>query len=331
MLRVGVIGLGAIGLEHALIYHALPEADLVAVADLDRGLATDIAQRVGARSYESAAQLLADPAVDAVSLCTPDQLHYEDAKRVLEAGKHLLLEKPIATTVAEADDLVAVAEATGLTVMPGHVLRFESKYATAKELVAQGKIGEIVHGYVRRNNKMSVAERVRGRTSVTFFLGVHDIDALMWITGLRIVEVHGMESRRRTPDGAQAAAVIASLRLDNGAVVQLDAAWQLPNEYPTEIDARLRLVGDSGELSIDIHDQGMHLFSGAHAYPVPAATPLYGAPQGALKEEIAAFIRAAESGGDAPVTMRQAADAVRVAVAVDEAIRADAPVKVVYP
>jgi predicted dehydrogenase len=331
MFRVGIVGVGAIGREHLHIYQSLPDVTVVGVADSNESAAKEVAQLVGARAYASTAELLEDQEVDAISLCTPDDRHYEDAKRVIKAGKHLLLEKPIATTVHEADHLVTLAESSDRCIMPGHTLRFEGMYVAAKALVAEGKIGDIVHGYVRRNNIVSVAERIGGRTSATFFLGIHDIDALTWITGSRVAEVQAMESTQRTPDGQQAVAVEANLRLEGGAVVQLEAAWGMPNGSPSGIDARFRLVGESGELSFDIHDFGMRLFSGVATLPRPTAFPIYGVPQGALAEEIASFVRVACSGVEAPVTMRHAADAVRVAAAIDEAIKLDKAITIAYP
>jgi UDP-N-acetylglucosamine 3-dehydrogenase len=321
MLRVGVIGLGAIGQEHLAIYRHIPGVEVTAVADFDKARADEAAELAEAYAFGSAAELLESGLVDAVSLCTPDHLHASDAAAVMRAGVHLLLEKPIATTVEEADDLVELSELSGLVVMPGHTLRFENKYATSQSIVGSGGIGDVVHGYLRRNNKVSVAERVKGRTSVTFFLGIHDLDALMWITGQKVTAVQAIESNHRTPDGRQAVAVDANLRLSGGAVVQLEAAWGLPDEYPTDIDARLRLVGTSGEVAIDIYEQGMRAFSDALSYPVPVALPIYGAPQGALKEEIDAFVRAVRGEIAVPVTMAEAADAVRVAFAIDRAVR----------
>lgn len=321
MLRVGVIGLGAIGQEHVEIYRHIPGVELTAVADFNLELADQVAKSTGATAYASATELLASGNVDAVSLCTPDHLHAGDATAVMAAGIHLLVEKPIATTIAEADELVALAKASNLIVMPGHTLRFENKYVTAHGLVSSGSLGGVVHGYVRRNNKISVAERVKGRTSVTFFLGIHDLDALMWIAGERVVEVQAIESAQRSPEGEQAVAVTANLRLAGGGVVQLEAAWGLPDLFPTDIDARLRLVGTGGEVAIDIHDMGMRSFTNRLSYPVPVATPVYGAPQGALKEELDAFVRAVRGEIEIPVTMSEAADAVRVAFAIDKAIK----------
>lgn len=323
MLRIGVIGLGAIGREHLGIYRALPGVRVTAVADFQRGIAASLAE--DADAFGSATELLESGLVDAVSLCTPDHLHYRDAIEVIDSGTHLLLEKPISTSVDEADDLVARTEASDLIVMPGHTLRFMDRYVTAKALVGSGDLGSLVHGYARRNNKISVAERVGGRTSPTFFLGIHDIDAISWITGLKIVEVQAMETVQRTPDGHQAVATHATLRMDNGALFQLEAAWGLPNEFPTDIDARFRAVFDGGELSIDIHDHGMRTFAaGALSYPVPAAYEIYGLPHGALYNELAAFSRSVEAHVAPPISMREAAQSVRVAAAIDRAVASGA-------
>lgn len=330
MVRVGVIGLGAIGREHLDIYRSIPGVEVTAVADFQRNVADDVAKEIGAQSFGSAEELLAAGIVDAVTLSTPDHLHHDDAVKILEAGVHLLLEKPIATTVDESDDLVRVAEAANVVAMPGHTLRFANQYLTAKNLVASGAVGDIVHGNVRRNNKVSVARRVNGRTSVTFFLGIHDIDALTWIAGEKVVAVQAFESTQRTPDGGQAVAVTANLRLEGGGVVALEAAWGLPDAYPTDIDARLRLVGDAGEVKIDIHDFGMSAFTEQLRYPVPFAGPVYGGPQGMLYEELNAFLRAVRGEIEVPVTMRDAADAVRVAVTIDKAISTGNTEEVVY-
>lgn len=331
ILRVGVIGLGAIGREHLVVYRGLPGVEVTAVADFAEEVAAEVAEEIGAAGFRSAEELLAAGLVDAVTLATPDHLHHDDAARILEARVHLLLEKPIATTVEEADDLVQIAERSDVVAMPGHTLRFANQYLTAKNLVSSGSIGEIVHGTVRRNNKVSVAERVRGRTSVTFFLGIHDIDALTWIAGERVDAVQAFASDQRTPDGGQAVAVTANLRLAGGGVVALEAAWGLPDAYPTDIDARFRLVGDDGEVRIDIHDFGMSVFSGSVSYPVPSAGPIHGAPQGWLYEEISSFVRAVRGQIEVPVTMREAADAVRVATAIDHAIETGNTEQVHYP
>jgi predicted dehydrogenase len=328
MIRVGVVGLGFIGREHLAVYQQLSGVEVTAVADFDRGIAESVAEDAGVRAFGSAEEMLAAGVVDAISLATPDQLHFDDAIRIIRSGTHLLLEKPIATTGTEADLIADTAESFGVVAVPGHTLRYSAHYIAAKALYESGDLGEVVHGYIRRNNKISVADRVRGRISVAFFLGIHDIDGLAWITGQPVVEVQAMESSKRTSEGNQAVAIQAALRLANGAIVQLDSGWGLPNEFPTEIDARFRIVCDKGELAVDIHDQGVRNFAGRLSYPGPSSFPTYGLPHGALYNEISTFVRSIEGVVSPPMSMRDAAKAVHVVTAIHRAIESGRTEKV---
>lgn len=320
-LRAAVVGLGAIGREHVDVYAASARADLVAVVDPRPEAVAEIAERTGARGFSSVEELLDAGGVDAVSLCTPDQLHHADAMRLIGAGVDLLCEKPIATDPAEADALVLAAEASSCVVMPGQTLRFEPRYHRARALVASGGVGEVAHGYLRRDNLTSVADRAGGRTSVAFFLGIHDIDALQWITGQRVVSAQAMASGALERTGSQSQAVLATLRLEGGAVVQMESAWNLPGDYPTELDAQLRLVGSAGVVAVTSFDAGMEVASGGFALPMTAGAPLYGMAQGALAVEIESFVSACLTRQAPPVSMREAASAVKVVVAIEEAVR----------
>jgi len=320
-LRTAVVGLGAIGREHVDVYTASVRADLVAVVDPRPEAVAEVTARTGARGYSSVEALLAAGGVDAVSLCTPDHLHFADAMRLINVGADLLCEKPITTDPAEADALVLASEASSCIVMPGQTLRFEPRYHQARALVASGGIGRVAHGYLRRDNLTSVADRAAGRTSVAFFLGIHDIDALQWITGQRVVSVQAMASGARERTGTQAQAVLATLRLEDGAVVQVESAWNLPEDYPTELDAQLRLVGSSGTASVTSFDAGMEVARGGFSLPLTAGAPLYGMAQGALAVEIEAFVSSCLTRQAPPVSMREAASAVKVVVAIEEAVR----------
>ncbi|SEE74582.1 Gfo/Idh/MocA family protein [Ruania alba] len=318
--KVAVVGLGAIGQEHVDIYRAAPEAELVAVVDPRADVREEVATRTGVAAYATLADLLAEGAADAISLCTPDHLHFEDATSIIAAGVHLLLEKPITTDPAEADALTQIAEASDVVVMPGHTLRFEPRYAAARQAVADGRLGQVQHGYLRRDNKVSVADRAAGRTSVAFFLGIHDIDALQWITDQQVTEVQALATGATERTGQQAMAVLGTLRLADGAVVQIESAWNLPEDYPTDLDAAFRLVGNEAALSVHSFDAGMHVAGGGFTLPMTAGASLYGAAQGPLALELGTFLRCCLDDAVPPVTMRQAASAVKVVIALEEAV-----------
>lgn len=320
-LGVAVVGFGAIGREHASIYRDLSDCRLVAVADpvvSPQSLGPDWADVECAASLES---VLNDDRIGAISLCTPDHVHYEDALRILRSGKHLLLEKPIATQPDEVRALVEMSETVDVVAMPGHTLRFESRYHWAWQQFSSGRIGDLVHGYVRRNNKVSVAARAGGRVSVAFFLGVHDVDALQWVTGQTVVAVQARESEVRDASGKQAAVVMGTMEMSGGGLVQLEAGWALPEDHPTELDSRLRLIGTTGELSVDNFDNGARISSDRYELPMPVGSPLYGRTQGPLREELAHFVRCCQRGAPPAISMREAAQAVNVVNALDRAVR----------
>ncbi|MFV0429192.1 MAG: Gfo/Idh/MocA family protein [Arachnia sp.] len=328
-LRTAVIGMGAIGIEHAEIYQSIAEADLVAVVDAQESTAAMMGQRFGVPAWTSLAALLESGIqLDAASLCTPDDRHFPEAMALIEARLHLLIEKPIATRFDEARALTQAADAATTVTMPGHTLRFEPRYYTLAQAYRGGALGELVHGYLRRNNRSEVAARANGRVNVSWFLGIHDIDALLWVTGLDVVEVQAMATN--TPDASQrqCAAVIANLRLNNGNVVQLESAWALPGSYPTDLDSVFRIVGTRGEANVETFESGMRITGERFSYPMTAGAALYGRTAGALHEEISCFVRACHHGAEPPVTMAQAAQAVRVVCAIDQAVITGAAVRV---
>lgn len=319
-LRVAVAGLGAIGREHLEIVANNAHAQLVAVVDPLEPVREEVASSLDVAAYGSVDGLLAAGAVDAVVLATPDQLHFADARRILDAGVHLLVEKPIATDRDEIVELVALAERADVVAMPGQTLRFEPRYHWAHSRYTAGDFGELQHGYLRRDNKTSVAARTRGRTSADFFLGVHDVDALLWVTGLAAVEVSAAESRFREPSGTESVAVLSTITMENGAVVQMESAWNLPETYPTDLDAAFRLVGTEGILSIPSFDSGAHSARAGFELPMTAGAPLYGVPQGPLAVEDDQFVRACLEGAVPPVTMREAGQAALVIHAIRDAV-----------
>ena len=188
--KVGVIGVGFMGTHHAETYAAMPDAELMGVADIDQARAASVAEKFGIRAYEDMRQLLADPNVAAVSICTNDEQHVEPSLAALAAGKHVLLEKPIATTLGDADRVLAAANGSTKCFLVGHILRFEQRYVAAKQAVDAGQIGEVISIFARRMNAASAQNILEGRVSVLSFIGVHDLDLCHWIADAPAVRVY---------------------------------------------------------------------------------------------------------------------------------------------
>src|SRR5687767_4710697 len=175
--RVGVIGAGGrMGQLHAQTYHSLPNAELVSVCDVDEAAAASVGERLGATVRRDFDELLADPALEAVSICTPDQLHVEPAVAAAGAGKHVLLEKPIATTLEDAQTIAQACAAAGVVLLVGHVLRFDPRFSAAAAALEAGELGALQTIFARRVNGVAAQDRLQGRVNLQMFLGVHDYD-----------------------------------------------------------------------------------------------------------------------------------------------------------
>ncbi|HEY7294964.1 MAG TPA: Gfo/Idh/MocA family oxidoreductase, partial [Dehalococcoidia bacterium] len=205
------------GQLYARIAAELPQTRLVAVCGQSAGPVDAVARRWGVPGYADGGyrrMLDEHPGIEAVVVATPEWLHLDPALAVIEAGKHLFLEKPMATSVAEARRIHAAAEAAGITLLVCHQLRFDPRYALAKEAVERGEIGELLHIYARRNTTTLAAARVQGHIPLTCWISPHELDLLPWIAGSRVVSVaartHGDAPE---PEGY----FLATLRFASGA------------------------------------------------------------------------------------------------------------------
>src|SRR5699024_196430 len=171
-MKIAVVGMGMMGQLHARTLSGLPEVELVAV-EVDESTRTATQRDLG---IEVRATLTDDllGSVDAVVVTLPDHLHVDATVRALEAGTHVLVEKPLAATVADCDRILA-AETTPDRLMVGHLLRFDERLRELKRRLDAGVLGTVHHVRVHRANSAATGERLAGRVSVVGFLGVHDL------------------------------------------------------------------------------------------------------------------------------------------------------------
>ncbi|MGQ9515408.1 MAG: Gfo/Idh/MocA family protein, partial [Thermoproteota archaeon] len=247
--RVGVIGAGAFGETHSSVYSELPDVKLVAVADVNAERAREVATRFGAENwYEDWKYLVAREDIDAVSVVTPEDKHREPAVGAASYGKHVLVEKPIATSLSDADVMIDAAERNGVKLMVGHILRFTPGYVQIKQAIDQGSVGEPIWAYSRRNGSLAQVRRIGGRVSAIMFLGIHDIDLLLWYIGGDVEQVF-CESVRKEVDrkfGVPDFSWIL-LKFRSGALGSVETGWGLPEKW-----ADWKIPGDWGAFAADI-------------------------------------------------------------------------------
>lgn len=271
-LRVGVIGLGEIGGAHCASIATLPQAELVAVADLRSEVATRVASQYGATAYAQAEELLAHPGLDAVIIALPDHLHRAAAVAAAAAGKAMLVEKPLAVDANDAEAIVRAANDAKVFLMVGFTVRYFPQYIRARHAVASGELGTIVSAFARRVNVVTQTERIQGRVGVLHFLGVHDFDALRWIIGDEVVSVHAISASSAPLAYPVENETFTTLRFKGGAIACVQAGWYLPTNHPAGFDFRLDLTGRNGSLNLSMMEQGISIFGGTGAsYPYMAA------------------------------------------------------------
>jgi predicted dehydrogenase len=328
--RVAVIGAGFMGERHARIYAGMPDVELVAVCDVRESAAQELAARTGAAAYSDYRALLGRDDLDAVSVCTPDGLHREPCELALRAGRHVLVEKPIATTVSDAEAIVESASRGGTVLLVGHCLRFDPRYDQARQAAARGELGAIQTIYTRRANTVAAQDRLGGRCSLPLFLGVHDYDVMRWLVGGEVERVTA-ESKwglLRDLGFPVEDANCALLRFSTGALGIAELSWILPRGFPASGDHRLDLVGSAGSLSIATLETGLRRADGQRAVQVDTASApsVLGHPGGMFYFELRHFVDCVRGRATPAITPHDAVMALRIALAVERAASTGAPV-----
>ncbi|GGD56128.1 Gfo/Idh/MocA family protein [Paenibacillus nasutitermitis] len=328
-MRTAVIGLGVMGRQHLRIYKEMEGVELVAVHDINESYARQVGEEYGVQAVSSAEQLFAMEELDAVSICTSDEHHYALAKLACKYGKHVLMEKPLATDIGQASDIVRMVRDSGIVMMVGHTLRWDPRYYRAYEAVRAGSIGAPLHLFARRLNSYANGKRIQGRTGVLMFLGVHDIDAIEWVTGDRIVEVYTVEVSNRLKEYGTSDASLSTLKFASGAVGLYECGWVLPDHY-SEIDAKLDIVGTAGVVNVHVLDQNIKVHTDTREhYPDTAyGVELYGRISGIMREELASFAQAVRSGAKLPISVEEAYRAVYIADCMERSAREGKPVSI---
>ena len=233
-LRAGVIGLGLLGSGHVQVLDERPEVDVTAVADIRVDKADEIAGQVSAQAYSDYEQMLAEHRLDIVVIATPDPLHREPMLAAVKAGvPNIILEKPLATTVPEAEEMVEAAEKAGTRVFVAFANRGASPLDGATHYVLQqGLLGELVYGEVSVDDNISVPTRMWGARSREWasgsssaqFLLSHVVDYLRWVLSpAEVREVYAISQKKvlgYTPDLYD-----AFLTFDNGTKFRVKGGW----------------------------------------------------------------------------------------------------------
>jgi predicted dehydrogenase len=241
LVKLGVVGLGYWGPNLARNFAAIEGCELSWLCDASARAREKLAGAFpGARATAELDDLLADPELDAVVLATPVPTHAELAERALRAGKHCFVEKPLATTVADAERAVDAAERAGRILMVGHLLEYHPAVTRLKELVDEGELGSLYYIYGNRVN----LGQLRAEENALWSLGAHDVSVVLHLIDEEPIEcsAHG-ESYVR---GGVEDVVFCYLRFPSGRVAHLHLSWMDPHK-----ERRITVVGSKRMATFD--------------------------------------------------------------------------------
>jgi len=315
MMKAGVIGVGMMGRNHARIYAEIEEVDLVAVADTDSEVATQVAQTYGVRAYHSPGDLLLREPLDLVSIAVPTHLHKQVALEAIEAGVHVLLEKPLAPTVEEGRAIIQAAKTRGLCLTVGHIERFNPAIQELDRRLKREELGQIFQLHARRIGPFP--PRIKD-VGVVMDLATHELNVMEYLMQTEIESLYAEIGFR--VHATREDFLSGVLRFANGVVGVLDVNWLTPTKI-----RELFIVGEKGMFQVNYLTQELYFYANNWARePANMVAAVMGASEGQrirhqiervepLKAELQAFINAVRSGKAPLVSGEEALRAVFLA------------------
>ena len=306
-IRAGVVGPGSIGINHARIYSELPDCELVAIYDANRANAEKVASKYGGKpcsSLDEFAEL-----IDIASVATPTESHHEVGTFLLKNGKHLLIEKPIATNTAQALDLAATAAVNNCILQVGHIERFNPGLEALEKQLANPRFLEVTRLSPYPNRSMDIG--------VVLDVMIHDLEILLHLVRSPVISVDavGIAVLSKGEDIAN-----VRIRFENGCVANLTAS-----RISRDKVRKIRIFQEDAYLSLNYQNQsGYILRLNKGAIKRERVKVVKGEP---LQRELAAFVTCARDGAQPRVTGREAAAALDLAIQITKQIEEADPRK----
>lgn len=311
--NVGVIGVGSMGYNHVRIYSELENANLVAISDMVRGTLDKVSKEFNTVGYVDYDNILQIDDIEVVNICVPTVFHHDVVMRAIEAGKNVLVEKPIASKLNEAEEMIKAAEDAGVTLATGHVERFNPAVRVAKKLIDEGAIGEVVTANSKRLGPFP--PRIRD-VGVAIDLAIHDIDIFNYLFNSRANTVFAnMSSKLKNCEFEDHAEIMT--KYDSGVLSILETNWLTPYKK-----RQLNITGIDGIITVDYGNQTVTLFkenNQVEDIKVENKEP--------LKEELRSFVDCVQNNTPPEVSGKDGYEALRI---VDAAMTSSKDKRLVY-
>lgn len=308
--NVGVIGVGAMGYNHARVYYRLDDANLVAVSDVSEKTLNKVCKKYDTKGYTDYEELLKDPEIEAVSVCVPTTHHYAVVMEAIKQGKHVLVEKPIAFTLEEAEEMIEAAKEKGVILATGHVERFNPAVQKAKELIENDVIGDIVSASAKRVGPYP--PRIQD-VGVTIDLAIHDLDVMYYLFDEEVSQVYGtMGSILDKCDFEDHAEIMVNFENEGTGILEVN--WLTPYKR-----RQIEVTGTDGIISVDYIEQNLDVYGKfAQDIQIKHEEP--------LKEELKSFLEAVVNETEPVITGEDGLNALKMVIAATRSSKQHKPI-----
>lgn len=298
-LGAAVVGVGIYGACHVRVYQDHPDTELVAVWSRSQARASQVGEKYDCSWTTDLDSLASNPHIQLVSVATPDFAHTEPVLKMLAAGKHVLVEKPMAYSVAECRQMIQSAEQAGVKLMVNFHNRWYPSLAGAKQLIEQGHIGRPVMALIRLSDRIEVATEWlgwAGQSGPEWFLLPHTVDLARWLLGQEVRQVFASGRKEVLAErGIDAYDMVqAHLVMEDG-FATLESSWILPSGWRAIIQMEVDVQGTEGKLDIVCDQEGVQLTRDR------LDTPFFLDPWTTEKLPIEAFIASVRDGTPLPI------------------------------
>ena len=273
-IKGSVVGLGNLGQKYIALIEQDPRTELTGVFDIDKSKVMNTAQKHHVRGFTELNEFL-NLDVDFVYIATPDFAHADIAIEAAKRGFNLLIEKPLATTVQEAEEIVKAVRTYGVKAKVSFCNRWNPPFVAAKQAIENGEIGDVISIYARLNDTIFVPTKMlswASKSSPGWFLMSHTLDLARYFIHSDAVKVFGIGQKNVLRNNYQIDTydnLYGVVQFENGAIAILESGWVLPETFPMIIDFKFQIIGTKGCIHIDTHDQMLHMATGRGYHHLP--------------------------------------------------------------
>lgn len=337
MLRMAIVGAGLWGEAHASIYREHPQAAPVAICDIDVDKARAFADKFGIDEvYSDVNDMLGNCDCDAVAIVTPDFLHTDIAIACANAGKHMIIEKPLATRREDVFAILDAVKKNGVRVMVDLHNRWNPPFNAVKQLVDSGAYGEPRSAHFRLNDNLWVATDMLkwcAKSSILWFLGSHSLDTMSWVIGDYPVEVYAAktEGRLKALGIDTVDTYLSTVKYSRGAIAHMENSWVTPNGNPNVNDFKFNMLCTDGKFDIDASSHNLLQVTDQVrmiTQDVLVKNTVFGKCRGFAYESMRSFVDKMVSGEPFYVSLTDAANVSLALLAIMESAETGVPVKV---